>query len=155
VHDEGGGLTAATEAAARPRGSETILIAEDEDEVRELAREILEHQGFHVLSARDGAEAVRVADRYVGRIHLLLTDAVMPHMSGRELAEYLGPRRRDMRVLFMSGYTDDAMIRYGVSSAGLFLPKPFTPDSLVQTTRTAIDQPEPGSGAERGSETRT
>jgi CheY-like chemotaxis protein len=93
-----------------------------------------------VLEARHGAEAVEVANRHAGPIHLLVTDVVMPQMSGRELAERMGPLRPNLSVLYMSGYTDDAIIRHGVLGADTaFLQKPFTPVALVQRVRETLD----------------
>ncbi|MEX2221379.1 MAG: response regulator [Candidatus Rokuibacteriota bacterium] len=108
--------------------------------MRELARDILRQSGYAVLEARNGAEALLLCERHQGPLDLLLTDVVMPRMSGRELAERLSPRRPDLSVLYMSGYTDDAVIRHGVLGAGTaFLQKPFTPAALVQRVRETLD----------------
>src|SRR5207237_9023401 len=96
------------------RGEETILLVEDEGAVRELAREILEKSGYAVLEAANGPDALRIAARHEGVIHLLLTDVVMPQMSGRELARRLVRKRREVRVLYTSGYIDDNMSRRSV-----------------------------------------
>jgi signal transduction histidine kinase/ActR/RegA family two-component response regulator len=121
-------------------GSETILLVEDEEGVRELARDILRASGYTVLEARSGHEALLLCERHQGPLDLLLTDVVMPRMSGRELAERLGPIRPDLSVLYMSGYTDDAVIRHGVLGAGTaFLQKPFAPAALVQRVRESLD----------------
>jgi len=125
---------------ASPRGSETILIAEDEDALRELSREVLESQGYRVLEARGGNEALEEARRHGGRIHLLLTDVVMPSLNGRELAEKLTAEHAAVKVLYMSGYTDDMVLRRGVLNEGTaFIQKPFTPDALVRRVRAVLD----------------
>ena len=121
-------------------GTETILLVEDEDAVRRLARRALEMSGYRILEASHGGEALRVCGEHGGMIDLLLTDVVMPLMSGAELAEQLKPLRPDMRVLFMSGYTEDALGKHGVlAPETAFLYKPFTPDSLRRTVRKTLD----------------
>jgi CheY-like chemotaxis protein len=123
-----------------PVRTETILLVEDALRVRAVVREILEMNGYHVLEARHGAEAIEISERHRGPIHLMVTDVVMPHMSGGELAQRLQPVRPDMRVLYMSGYTDDAIVRHGVLGAGMaFLSKPFTPDALALKVREVLD----------------
>jgi PAS domain S-box-containing protein len=122
------------------RGSETILLVEDEDQVRALARNILRRSGYQVIDARNADEALLLCERFSGHIHLLATDLVMPKMSGRELAEKLAPVRPDMRVLFMSGYTDDVVVRDGSLELGVaFLQKPITPETLTRKVREVLD----------------
>ena len=124
------------------RGSETVLLAEDEGAVRAMAREALESSGFVVLEARNGIDAIAVASAHAGPIHLLLTDVVMPQMGGGELAERLLAQRPGLRVLFMSGYTDDAVVRQGiVEENSAFLQKPFTLVALSRKVREILDVP--------------
>jgi PAS domain S-box-containing protein len=124
-----------------PRGgSETLLLVEDEPQVRELVLAVLEARGYKVLCAEHGGEAVRVEENHPARIHLLITDVVMPGMSGRELAEHLLSLRPELKVLFMSGYTDDAVLRHGVTAPGsAFLQKPFALEDLLERVRTLLD----------------
>lgn len=122
-------------------GSETILVAEDEPTVRQLTERILVRQGYRVITASDGVEALSRAEEEEGPIHLLLTDVVMPNMGGRELAEAVTRQRPDTRVLFMSGYTDDAVVRHGVTDQKKpFLQKPFTFDELGGKVREVLDR---------------
>ena len=133
--DPGAGLP-----ATMPRGDETVLLVEDEPEVRDLAREILEGSGYHVLQACDPQDAVLMAERHAGPIHLLLTDVIMPRQSGRALVERLRPLRPEMQVLYMSGYTNEAIVRHGVLDPDTqFIQKPFTPAGLGHKVRAAID----------------
>ncbi|HEX8649716.1 MAG TPA: ATP-binding protein [Pyrinomonadaceae bacterium] len=123
-----------------PTGIETVLLVEDEEMVRDMTQEILRMGGYQVLEAKHGAEALAVCDQHDGPIHLMLTDVVMPQMSGRELAERLIPLRPEMRVLYMSGYTDDAIVHHGVLDEGMaFIEKPFTPSALARKVREALD----------------
>jgi nitrogen-specific signal transduction histidine kinase/CheY-like chemotaxis protein len=129
------------EAAATPRGNETVLVAEDEGPVRVLVGEVLRAYGYGVLEANDGAEAIRVAEGNAGPIDLLVTDVVMPGMSGRALAQHLA-LRPSLKVLYVSGYTDDAVVRHGVLEAETaFLQKPFRPDDLARKVRAVLDAP--------------
>jgi CheY-like chemotaxis protein len=122
-------------------GTETVLLVEDEPAVRKLARWILEKHGYTVLEAVDGESALEIARDYSEAIHLLVTDIVMPGINGRELAERLTVDRTELRVLFLTGYTDDAIVRHGVSlSEAAFLQKPFTPDSLEKKVREVLNE---------------
>jgi PAS domain S-box-containing protein len=135
---------AADEAGAAPlpaTGQETILLVEDESDVRALAREVLERQGYTVLEASDGLQAVGVYEKEGKRIDLILTDVVMPRMSGREMVDRVRATQPDMRVLYMSGYTGDAIVRHGVLDASmLLLGKPFTPVALIAKVREVLDR---------------
>jgi two-component system, cell cycle sensor histidine kinase and response regulator CckA len=124
-----------------PRGSETVLLAEDEPAVRAIAQQALERQGYTVLAAPSGAEALALAAQHGATIHLLVTDVVMPGMSGRDLADRLTAQRPGIRVLYISGYTDNAIVRHGMLEPGLaYLQKPFRPDALVRKVREVLDQ---------------
>ncbi len=125
-------------------GVETVLLVEDEEVVREMAMEILQECGYHVLQAKDGHEALQLAGQHDGEIHLMLTDVVMPRMSGRELSEQLTPLRPETRVLYMSGYTDDAIVHHGVLDEGTaFIGKPFSMHALARKVRETLDAPVP------------
>ena len=128
-------------AAPMPRGTETLLLVEDEDALRALARHVLKGCGYAVLEAADGREAVRLVEAHRGPLHLLVSDVVMPYVGGRELSEKVAALRPDTRVLFLSGYTDDAVVRHGVLEAEVaFLQKPFTPSGLAVKVREVLDQ---------------
>ncbi len=132
----------AAEPAAAGEGSETVLVVEDEEVVRALVREILQAARYSVLEAANGAEALALCEKHPGPIHLLVTDLVMPGMSGRELARFLVPLRRGMKVLYMSGYSVDTLFEGGVPEAGsAFLQKPFTPTTLARQVRELLDAP--------------
>lgn len=125
-----------------PSGNETILLAEDDPAVRELARHILQGRGYTVLEARNGSEALQLAVHHPGPIHLLLTDVVMPGMHGKALATELSRMHPGLKVLFMSGYTDNAIVHHGVTEPHVaFLPKPFSHLSLVCKVRAVLDTP--------------
>jgi len=130
----------AAEATESPRGTETILLAEDEPMLRRIGVRVLEGQGYRVLEAANGVEALRVAAGHAGRIDLLLTDVVMPQMGGRELADRLRVGRPGIKVLFTSGYTNDSVVRHGVTDHSVpFLQKPFVPSSLARKVRAVLD----------------
>ena len=125
-----------------PRGSATVLLVEDEASLRELNQELMEGLGYTVLQAAYGAQALQLAEEYSGRIDLLLTDVVMPGMSGRELAERLGFTRPEIKVLYMSGYTDNVIVHHGILESGIaFLQKPFTREELARKLREVLDSP--------------
>jgi CheY-like chemotaxis protein len=127
--------------AELPRGSETILLVEDEASLRSLVRECLEASGYTVVEARHAAHALEIAEVHPAPLHLLMTDVVMPGMSGRELAERLAASHAETRVLYMSGYTDDAVVLHGVLAADVaFLQKPFTTDALARAVREVLDR---------------
>jgi len=122
------------------RGTETILLVEDDDAVRELAEVILASQGYKVICANGPKRAEEIAAERSQEIALVLTDVIMPTMSGRELVKKLGTRNPKMRVLYMSGYTDNVIAQGGVLEEGLaFLQKPFTPRALAQKVREVLD----------------
>jgi len=124
------------------QGSETVLVAEDEEAVRALARQVLEIYGYHVLEAANGGAALLICERHKEPIDLLITDVVMPEMSGRELADRLAQLRPDMKVLFMSGYTDNAIVHQGVLDEGAnFIQKPFPTEALARKVRNVLDAP--------------
>jgi two-component system cell cycle sensor histidine kinase/response regulator CckA len=125
-----------------PCGTETLLLVEDETSVRNLAVSILRRQGYHVLEAPDGDQAFLLAHNHSGaNIHLLVTDVIMPQMGGRELADRIKIIRPEMKVLYMSGYTDNAIVHHGVLNPGIeFLQKPFSPAGLAQKVREVLDR---------------
>jgi two-component system cell cycle sensor histidine kinase/response regulator CckA len=122
-----------------PEGSETVLVVEDAPNVREMVRDVLQGNGYRLLEAGDPEEALAVAGRHDGPIHLLLADVVMPGMSGSELAKRLAGTRPEMRVLYMSGYTEDEVVHHGVFAAEMaFIQKPFTPRVLARKIRSVL-----------------
>jgi CheY-like chemotaxis protein len=121
-------------------GTEPILLVEDSPAVRATARQILERYGYRVLEAASSAAALRLASQPQVAIELLLTDVVMPEMSGRRLAEEFARERPGVKVLYMSGYTDDAVVRHGVLQPGIaYLQKPFSPETLARKVRQVLD----------------
>ena len=139
---------AVNQAPAGPAvGSETILLVEDEASVRSLVRGLLGARGYTMLEAIRADEALRICQQHPGPIHLLLTDVVMPQMTGPALAESLQVLRPTMKVLYMSGYTDHAVFRNGALQAGTsFLQKPFTPETLAQNVRRVLDEVQSAKG---------
>jgi CheY-like chemotaxis protein len=137
-------LTAPVQArpASLSRGTETVLLVEDEDAVRMMALHALQSSGYAVLDAEDGEQALRVVQTFGIPIRLLVTDVVMPGVGGRELADRLQALQPGLRVLYMSGYTDDEVVRRGVEADRVhFLPKPFSPHLLTQRVREVLDAP--------------
>jgi len=131
----------AAEPLFSPQGSETILLIEDEFMLRTSIKEGLEINGYRVLDAGDGDEALMISQRHSEHIHMVLTDVVMPGMNGREVAESLSFFHPEARILYMSGYTDDAVIRHGLlNEKTAFLQKPFTPKTLALKVREILDQ---------------
>ena len=132
------------------RGSETVLLVEDEGVVRTLIRNTLQQHGYHVVEAENGNQALRLSERHRGPLHMLVTDVVMPGMSGRELAERLLNQRPGLRVLFISGYTDETIAQHGVLGPGMgFLQKPFTLLALALKVRETLDLPAAGEAEPR------
>ena len=132
--------------AALSGGSETVFLVEDEPVVRLLVQRVLERSGYKVLDAENGRQALDILGKHEGPLDLLITDVVMPQMGGRELAEQIRPQRPDLRVIYMSGYTDDAILHHGVLDPGMhFLHKPFTPDLLTRKVREVLGEVLPSS----------
>src|SRR5262245_46209475 len=144
------GVTRGEDAGRKKYGWETVLLVEDEDAVRVLAREVLRRNGYVVLEARHGIDALRIAERHPDEIHLMITDLVMPHMSGSELAKRLSTARPGMKLLFMSGYTDHDVMHRDLTPGATFVQKPFTPEVLARKVRHVLDM-EPASSADRRS----
>ncbi len=134
------GVENGSSAEALPYGFETVLLVEDESGVRKLAREILQQSGYSVLEADNGQQALKISQEYDRPIHLLLTDVIMPHMSGHELVENLSPIHPETKVVYMSGYTDKAIIQHDGLDPGVnFLQKPFSADMLARKLRKVLD----------------
>ncbi len=124
------------------QGTETVLLVEDAAAVRAVTRQVLDRLGYTVLEAPNGEAALHLATKHHGPIHLLLTDVVMPALGGRQLAEQLTALRPELRVLYASGYTDDAVVRHGVLRPGIaYLQKPFTPETLARNVREVLEAP--------------
>jgi two-component system, cell cycle sensor histidine kinase and response regulator CckA len=130
-----------TSSFKAPRGNETLLLVEDEHAVRTFARDALQSYGYHVLEAAQGMQALQIAELHKGTIHLLVTDVVMPQLGGRQLVDKLHVLQPRMKVLYLSGYTDDAVVRHGLlAGETAFLQKPFTPVILAHKVREVLDQ---------------
>jgi PAS domain S-box-containing protein len=142
------GVTRDDAAGRKKLGWETVLLVEDEDAVRVLAREVLRRNGYVVLEARHGIDALRIAERHPDDIHLIITDLVMPHMAGSELAKRLSAARPGMKVLYMSGYTDHEVMDRDLTPGAAFMQKPFTPEVLANKVRHVLDM-QPTSSADR------
>lgn len=129
-----------TQKAAAARGTETILLVEDDEMVRNLVREALEREGYRIMDSADPVQARHMAEQFKGVIQLMITDVVMPKLSGRELANHLTRKRPDMKVLYMSGYTDSAVVNSGLLQREVaFLQKPFTPAALTEKVRSVLE----------------
>jgi PAS domain S-box-containing protein len=147
VEDAAVPARATPESTRSLRGSETILVVEDQAEVRTLTRKVLEGRGYRVLLAAGGAEALGIATAHTGLIHLLLTDVVMPNMSGGEVARLLNQSRPETKVLYLSGHADESIVHHGVLDPGVaFLQKPFTAETLARKVREVLDTPDSGLG---------
>jgi signal transduction histidine kinase len=133
----------ASQTGLSPRGTETLLVVEDDPDVRHLARGILQAHGYHVLTAANGVDALATAREHKGSpIALVLTDVIMPVMGGKVMAEWLKTSYPNLKFLFTSGYTDDAISHHGVLEPGVeFMPKPYTPSALARRVRALLDQP--------------
>jgi len=138
--DEQAKLARQQEPGPLLRGSETVLLVEDEASLRELLREALEASGYSVLVARDGAEALQIAEAHVGTIQIMVTDVIMPGMTGPKIVDLVAPTRPEMKVVYISGYSDASVTRHGLIAAGTsFLSKPFSPDALLRKVRGSLD----------------
>jgi two-component system cell cycle sensor histidine kinase/response regulator CckA len=140
VPGEAARLSACAEVKPDLRGAETVLLVEDEASVRTLACRILRERGYTVLEGSNGKEALRVAQEFAGEIHLVLTDVVMPEMSGKTLVTQIEAARPGIKALFISGYTDNAIVHHGILESNVaFLQKPFSADGLARKVREVID----------------
>ncbi|MDQ3819185.1 MAG: response regulator [Acidobacteriota bacterium] len=140
VEEAGDRKELSLDAPGIARGTETILLGEDDEAGRVLLQDILETEGYTILEARNGSEALQMCERHKGEINLLMTDVVMPGMSGRQLVERLTEKYGDVKVLYMSGYTDNAIVHHGVLDPGVaFLQKPFTPEAVARKVREVLD----------------
>ena len=138
THEESRGTRAARSGTA-PQGTETVLVADDEPDIRNLVFDILRPLGYHVLLAVSGDDALTLSNAHKGPIDLLLTDVVMPGLDGKKLADKLCARRPGVKVIFMSGYTDDAIAHHGILDSGVVLiQKPLTPGSLAHKIREVL-----------------
>jgi two-component system, cell cycle sensor histidine kinase and response regulator CckA len=144
VHQPLGTVTEFFNRGPLPRGTETVLVVEDEPSLRCLAQTVLEDQGYNVLSASNGQEALHIArDNRGSPIRLVLTDVIMPVMGGKAMADWLKTNNPEVKILFTSGYADDAIPNSGVLEAGIeFLPKPYSPATLVRKVREMLDRPD-------------
>ena len=141
VEDPAGTLSPVTRSAVTARGSETILLVEDDEQVRELTNTILVNCGYTVLVAENAAAVAKICEQHGNSIDLLLTDVVMPGISGREVASQVSARWPNIKVLFMSGYTENSIVHHGVLDSGThFLAKPFTPTALANKVREVLDR---------------
>jgi len=148
--EESAAAVTAIESGGAPRGNETVLLVEDEPSFRTLARELLEMLGYTVLESKDVSDALRIAEQHAGTIHLLITDVVMPRMNGRALAKAVQDFRPAIKVLYMSGYTDNVIVHEGILDPDTpFLQKSLTPSKLARKVREVLDPPPPGGGPTR------
>jgi CheY-like chemotaxis protein len=140
VEEGAGEYRRRTEEGELLRGSETIVVAEDEEMLRELVRAVLEKQGYQVMTAPDGSAALTLCTSHIGPIHLLISDIIMPELGGGELASRLVKLRPEMKVIYMSGYTDETIAHHGIVDPGVaFLQKPFTPHDLLRKVREVLE----------------
>jgi CheY-like chemotaxis protein len=140
VQERGSSSMSRPDVSTPPRGSETVLLVEDDDAVRALARHVLQISGYTVLEASNGRDAVQLAENHQGQIHLLVTDVVLPFLGGQQIAVLLRAMKPDLKVLYCSGYPDDAIVQHGTLEGGAaFLQKPYSPFLLAQKVRDVLD----------------